>query len=55
MEIDTQKLIKLCKEFGVEAVARDLRVSSRLIYYRLQGVDLGGRKRSGRKKKIILT
>ena len=55
MEIDTKELIKLCKEFGVKAVARDLRVSSGLIYYRLRGVDLGGRKRSGRKKKLILT
>jgi hypothetical protein len=56
IRIEQKELVEYCQEFGVKEAAKHLGVCARLIYYRLQGVDLGRKKgRCGRKKKLILT
>lgn len=54
MKIKLDELIRMCRESSVKQVAENLKVSTRTIYYLAKGINLGGRKRSGRKKKIIL-
>ncbi len=51
--ISKKKLTALCRKLGAATVAKNSNVSLSTIYRRLKGINLKGRKRSGRKKKEL--
>jgi hypothetical protein len=52
--LNKKEIIESCKKIGVAQTAKKIGISASWLYKQMKGENLGGRKRSGRKKKINL-